>query len=113
MLVEVRRSWASRVITGREQCGSSLLLGGCVYIEYCRSYTELLKPISQAHWAAFMRTMPIRLIGEITWNGLGFVKGWVFVVFRHIMIQNGSACAIHGPYARYSPDASTWASPQL
>src|SRR5437867_4698928 len=60
-------------------------------ITYKAFYNQLAKP----HFAAFMRTMASRLIGELTLKVLGFAKGRAFAEFRHIVIQDGSSFAIH------------------
>src|SRR5712691_8852819 len=60
-------------------------------ITYKAFYHQLAKP----HFAAFMRPMASRLIGELTLKVLGFAKGRVFAEFRHIVIQDGSSFAIH------------------
>src|SRR5438874_10063444 len=39
--------------------------------------------------------MASRLLGEMTLKVLGFTKGRAFAEFRHILIQDGSAVAIH------------------
>src|SRR5712691_5883865 len=58
---------------------------------YKAFYNQLAKP----HFAACMRMTASRLIGELTLKVLGFAKGRVFAEFRHIVIQDGSAFAIH------------------
>src|SRR5262245_28386562 len=60
-------------------------------ITYKAFYNQLAKP----HFATFMGTMASRLIGELTLKVLGFAKGRAFAEFRHIVIQDGSAFAIH------------------
>src|SRR5215831_7485916 len=60
-------------------------------ITYKAFYDQLAKP----HFATFMGTMASRLIGELTLKVLGFAKGRAFAEFRHIVIQDGSAFAIH------------------
>src|SRR5713101_3258172 len=42
-----------------------------------------------------MRATAARLIGEMTLKVLGFAKGRVVAEFRHIVLQDGSAFAIH------------------
>jgi hypothetical protein len=54
-------------------------------------YNQLAKP----HFADCMRTTAARLIGERTLTVLGCAKGRVLAEFRHIVIQDGSAFAIH------------------
>src|SRR5215510_11433767 len=60
-------------------------------ITYKAFYNQLAKP----HFATFMGTMASRLIGELTLKVLGFATGRAFAEFRHIVIQDGSAFAIH------------------
>ena len=60
-------------------------------ITYKAFYNQVAKP----HFADFARTMTSRLIGEMTLKVLGFVKGRAFAEFRHIVLQDGSSCAIH------------------
>jgi Transposase DDE domain len=60
-------------------------------ITYKAFYNQLAKP----HFATFMGTMASRLIGELTLKVLGFANGRAFAEFRHIVIQDGSAFAIH------------------
>jgi len=52
---------------------------------------QLAKP----HCADFMRTTAARLLGEMTLKVLGFAQGRVCAALRHIVIQDGSAFAIH------------------
>ena len=54
-------------------------------------YNQLAKP----HFAAFLRMTASRLIGERTLTVLGFAQGRVFAEFRHLVLKDGSACAIH------------------
>jgi hypothetical protein len=60
-------------------------------ITYKAFYNHLAKP----HFAAFMRTTASRLIGALTLQVLGCATGRVCAEFRHMVIQDGSACAIH------------------
>ena len=46
-----------------------------------------------------MRTMTERLVGEMTLQVFGFTKGQAFAAFRHIVIQDGTAFALHAPRA--------------
>jgi hypothetical protein len=51
--------------------------------------------VANPHFAAFMSTTASRLIGELTLKVLGFATGRAFAECRHIVIQDGSSCAIH------------------
>jgi hypothetical protein len=51
--------------------------------------------VAKPHCAAFARTMAARLISDMTLQGLGFEKGRVFRACRHLVMQDGSALAIH------------------
>jgi len=54
-------------------------------------YNQLAKP----HVALCMRTTASRLLGELTLKVLGFATGRVCAEFRHLVIQDGSAFALH------------------
>src|SRR2546430_456867 len=58
---------------------------------YKAFYNQLAKPPC----AAFARTMAERLISDMTLKVLGFAKGHALSEFRHIILQDGSSCAIH------------------
>jgi hypothetical protein len=51
--------------------------------------------VAKPRFADFARTMTERLVGDMTLPGLGVEKGQAFAEFRHIVIQDGSAFAIH------------------
>ena len=70
-------------------CGFNALFGTTV--TYKAFYNQVAKP----HFADFARTMAERLISDMTLKVLGFAKGRAFGEFRHIIIQDGSAFAIH------------------
>src|SRR5467141_4712233 len=70
-------------------CGFKALFGTTV--TYKAFYNQVAKP----HFADFARTMTERLISDMTLKGLGFEKGRACGEFRHIVIQDGSAFAIH------------------
>jgi ribosome-associated translation inhibitor RaiA len=70
-------------------CGFNALFG--TTITYKAFYNQVAKP----HFADFARTMTERLISEMTLKVLGFAQGQAFAAFRHIVIQDGSAFAIH------------------
>jgi hypothetical protein len=60
-------------------------------ITYKAFYNQVAKP----QFADFARTMAERLISDMTLKVLGFKKGHAFAALRHIIIQDGSAFAIH------------------
>jgi hypothetical protein len=60
-------------------------------ITYKAFYNQVAKP----HFADFARTMTSRLISDMTLKVLGFAKGRPFGAFRRILLQDGSAFAIH------------------
>jgi hypothetical protein len=62
-------------------------------------YNQWAKP----HFAACMRTTAARLMGEMTLKVLGFAKGRVCAEFRHIVIQDGSAFALHDGWREVLP----------
>jgi hypothetical protein len=70
-------------------CGFNALFGTAV--TYKAFYNQVAKP----HFAAFARTMAERLISDMTLKVLRFEKGHAFGEFRHIVMQDGSAFAIH------------------
>jgi hypothetical protein len=70
-------------------CGFHALFGTTV--TYKAFYNQVAKP----HCADFARTMTERLISEMTLKGLGFAKGHAFAAFRHIVMPDGSSCALH------------------
>jgi hypothetical protein len=51
--------------------------------------------LAKARFATFMGTMASRLLGDMTLKVLGFAQGRAFAEFRHIVMQDGSSCAIH------------------
>src|SRR5712691_1274408 len=70
-------------------CGFNALFGTTITSK--AFYNQVAKP----HFADFARTMTERLISAMTLKVLGFAKGHACAAFRHIVIQDGSACAIH------------------
>ena len=51
--------------------------------------------VAKTHFADFARTMTERLIGEMPLKGLGFQKGQACAELHHMVIQDGSAWAMH------------------
>jgi len=60
-------------------------------LTYKAFYNQVAKP----HFADCARAMTARLIGDMTRKVLGFAKGRACAEFRHMVMQDGSACAIH------------------
>jgi len=60
-------------------------------VTYKAFYNQVAKP----HFADFARTMTSRLIGDMTLKVLGCAKGRAFAAFRPLVLQDGSAFAIH------------------
>ena len=58
-------------------------------------YKAFSTQVAKLHFADCARTMAARLISDMTLQVLGFEKGRAFGEFRHIVIQDGSAFAIH------------------
>ena len=69
-------------------CGFHALFGTTV--TYKAFYNQVAKP----HFADCARMMAARLISEMTLTVLGFAKGPAVGAFRHIILQDGSSCAI-------------------
>ena len=59
------------------------------------TYKAFSNQVAKPHFADFARTMAARLISDRTLQGLGFETGGAFGEFRHIVIQDGSAFAMH------------------
>jgi Transposase DDE domain len=59
------------------------------------TYKAFYNQVAKSRFADFARTMTSRLIGDMTLKVLGFAKGRAFAEFRHIVLQDGSSCAIH------------------
>src|SRR5437870_9789500 len=70
-------------------CGFNALFGTTV------TYKAFSNQVAKPHFADFARTMTERLVSEMTLKVLGFAKGHAFAAFRHIVMQDGSALAIH------------------
>ncbi len=70
-------------------CGFNALFGTTI------TYKAFYKQVAKPHFAEFARTMTERLISDMTLKVLGFEKGHAFAEFRHIVMQDGSALAIH------------------
>jgi hypothetical protein len=70
-------------------CGFKALFG--TTITYKAFYNQVAKP----RFADCARTMTERLVRDMTLKVLGFKKGHAFAEFHHIVMQDGSACALH------------------
>ena len=70
-------------------CGFKALFGTTV--TYKAFYNHVAKP----HLADVARTLPERLISDLTRKVLGVEKRHAFAELRHIVMQDGSSLAIH------------------
>src|SRR5713101_2832601 len=70
-------------------CGFNALFGTTV------TYKAFSNQVAKPHFADFARPMTERLISELTLKVLGFAKGHAFAAFRPIVMQDGSALALH------------------
>jgi hypothetical protein len=70
-------------------CGFNAVWGTTI------TYKAFYNQVAKLHFADFARLMAERLISEMTLKVLGFEKGRAFGEFRHIVLQDGSAFAIH------------------
>jgi hypothetical protein len=59
------------------------------------TYKAFSNQVAKPRLADFARTMASRLIGDMVLKVLGFPRGRTFAAFRHLVIQDGSALAIH------------------
>ena len=59
------------------------------------TYKALYNQLAKPHFATFMGMMASRLLGALPLKVLGFATGRAFAEFRHLVIQDGSAFAIH------------------
>lgn len=59
------------------------------------TYKAFYNQVAKSRFADFAGIMTSRLIGDMTLKVLGFAKGRAFAEFRHIVLQDGSAFAIH------------------
>jgi len=67
------------------------------------TYKAFSNQLAQPHFATFMGTMASRLLGELPLKVLGFAKGRALAEFRHLVIQDGSAFAIHDALREVCP----------
>ena len=75
------------------------------------TYKAFSKQVAKTHFADFARTMTARLIGEMTLKVLGFHKGQAFAALHHLVIQDGSALAIHDGLREVFPGRFTAVKP--
>src|SRR6266446_4387836 len=59
------------------------------------TYKAFSNQVAKPRCADCARTMTARLLRDMTLKGLGCEKGHAFAEFRHIVLQDGSALAIH------------------
>ena len=59
------------------------------------TYKAFDNQVAKAHCATFVGPLTSRLVGEMTPKVLGVAKGRAFAEFRHLVMQDGSAFAIH------------------
>jgi Transposase DDE domain len=59
------------------------------------TYKAFDNQVAKTHFADCARTMTERLIGEMPLKGLGCQKGQAFAALPHLVIQDGSALAMH------------------
>ena len=69
--------------------------GFCALLDVTISYKAFYDQLAKPRFADFMRAMTERLVGEMTLKVVGFTTGQAFSAFRHIVIQDGTSCAIH------------------
>jgi hypothetical protein len=70
-------------------CGFNALFGTTI------TYKAFYKQVAKPHLADFSRPMTERLMSEMTLKVLGFATGQACAAFRHLIMQDGSAFAIH------------------
>src|SRR5438034_6703013 len=75
------------------------------------TYKAFSNQVAKTHFADFARTMTARLIGEMTLKVLGFHKGQAFAALHHLVIQDGSALAIHDGLREVFPGRFTDVKP--
>src|SRR5262249_40565769 len=59
--------------------------------------------VAKAHFADCARTMAARLMSDMTLKVLGFEQGRAFRELRHLLLQDGSSCAIHDGWREVFP----------
>ncbi len=69
--------------------------GFCALWDVTISYKAFDDQLAKPRFADCMRTMTERLVGEMTLKVFGFTKGQAVSEFRHIVIQDGTSCAMH------------------
>jgi hypothetical protein len=59
------------------------------------TYKAFYNQLAQPPCAAFIRTMPARLMGDMTLKVFGFAKGRACAALQHLILQDGSSFALH------------------
>jgi hypothetical protein len=67
------------------------------------TYKAFDNPLATPRLADFARTRAARLIGDMTLNVRGCEKGRAFGELRHIVLQDGSSCAMHDGWREVFP----------
>jgi hypothetical protein len=75
------------------------------------TYKAFYKQVAKPHLAEFARTMTARLIRDRTLKVLGCEKGHACAEFRPILLQDGSALAIHDGLREVFPGRFTAVKP--
>jgi len=83
--------------------GADVHRGFGAFWDVTLSSKALYDPLAKPRCADFLRTMPERLVGEMTLNVLGFTTGPAFSACRHIVIQEGPSCALHAAFREVFP----------
>lgn len=65
------------------------------FLDVTISSKALYDPLAKPRCADFMRAMTERFVGEMTLKVFGFTTGQAFSACRHIVIQDGTSCAMH------------------
>src|SRR5262249_25830693 len=74
-------------------------------------YNAFSNQVAKSHVADFARPMASRRIGDMTLKVLGFAKGRAFAECRHLVLQDGSAFAIHDGLRAVLPGRFTVVKP--
>jgi hypothetical protein len=78
-------------------CGFHALFGPTI------TYKAFYKQVAKPHCADFARTMTARLLSEMTLKVLGCATGHACAALRPIVMQDGSACALHASLREVFP----------
>src|SRR5438128_1807525 len=77
--------------------------GFCAFLDVTISSKALYDQLAKPRFADCMRTMTERLVGEMTLKVFGFTTGQAVSAFRHIVIQDGTSCAMHDAWREVFP----------